>query len=80
LLGIRPHALVVASLAILIDIVMMIFWLNLGRLVVVTAIHGVVLAAWLFVVNAAWVREAADRYAQRLFEALDVIESGNSRP
>lgn len=40
-----------------------------------TIFHLLALCAWIFVVTPAWVREAGEVYADRLFEAMDTLGS-----
>ena len=76
LLGVKPYALAVLVICLVADVPLVIVGLPGGasnRLLtgLVLAVHGVALLGWLAQVRSAWVREAADDYATRLFAALD---------
>jgi hypothetical protein len=71
LLGIKWLAVLLAALCLCGDVLLGVFGkVSLGHWVV-GGVQVVALAAWLFVVNDSWVRQAADTYTDRLFEALD---------
>ena len=71
LLGLKRIAVPLAALCLCGDVLLGVFGtLSIGHWVA-GGVQLFVLAAWLFIVNDAWVRQAADTYTLRLFEALD---------
>ncbi len=71
MLALRPYAVGVIGLAAVIDYYV---WTQKGAAAgwaVVVVAHAVLLGCWLCFVRESWVRQAADTYAERLFEALD---------
>lgn len=74
LLGIKPYGISVAITSLAIDIFIAVRSSMTTPLIVTVIIHLCLLAVWIVIVKATWVREAADRYADRLFEALDAFD------
>ncbi|MEV5692212.1 hypothetical protein [Micromonospora globbae] len=72
LLGVKPLALIVLTASFAADTVIYLHDKLTAPLVVIGALHLGLAAVWLFFIRAAWVRQAADTYAERLFEALDL--------
>ncbi|MEU4473873.1 hypothetical protein [Micromonospora sp. NPDC023888] len=72
LLGVKPLALVVLTSSVAADAVIYFRDGLTGPLVTVGGLHLGLAAAWLFFIRPTWVRQAAETYAERLLEALDV--------
>ena len=73
MLGLKPIALALISVGLFADLI---YWRSNGpsaQLWIVVVVHGVLAALWLAFVRAPWVLQAANTYAERLFEALDQI-------
>ncbi len=72
LLGVKPLALVVLTASLAADTVI---YLRAGLtvpLVMIGALHLGLAAVWLLFIRPPWVRQTAETYAERLFEALDL--------
>ncbi|MEU7944144.1 hypothetical protein AB0C50_05630 [Micromonospora taraxaci] len=72
LLGVKPLALVVLTASVAADAVIYLRDGLAGPLVVVAGLHVGLATVWLFFIRPAWVRQAAETYAERLLEALDL--------
>jgi hypothetical protein len=72
LLGVKPPALVALSVSAVADAVIYLRDGLSDLLVVVAGLHLCLAAVWLFFIRPAWVRQAAETYAERLLEALDL--------
>ncbi|MEV0006090.1 hypothetical protein AB0H28_27930 [Micromonospora sp. NPDC050980] len=72
LLGIKPLTLGVLMASAAADAVIYLHDGLTSPLVVVGGLHLSLVAAWLFFIRPAWVRQAAETYAERLLEALDL--------
>jgi hypothetical protein len=71
MLALRPYAVGAIGLAAAIDYyVFTQKGISVGLAVVIGA-HAILLGCWLCFVRESWVRQAANTYAERLFEALD---------
>jgi hypothetical protein len=73
LLGVKVYGIFIAIIGVMIDVI--IFWRsNLSNaLILIVILHVVQLASWWLIVRETWVKESADKYAERLFEALDAL-------
>lgn len=72
LLGVKPLALVVLAASLAADTVIYLRDGLTAPLVVVGGLHLGLAAIWLLFIRPTWVRQAAETYAERLFEALDL--------
>ncbi|MGN9811993.1 hypothetical protein ACTMSW_21875 [Micromonospora sp. BQ11] len=72
LLGVKPLALVVLTASVAADAAIYLRDGLTGPLVVVGGLHLALVAVWFFFIRPAWVRQAAETYAERLLEALDL--------
>ncbi|SRR6266496_2822005 len=81
LLALKPVGLAIVVASMLVDIVTVIWRPITVEILVAGAIHAVILAIWLLVINETWVLEAGEIYAERLFEGLEKLDiaspSGN---
>ncbi|WP_433051715.1 hypothetical protein [Dactylosporangium sp. CS-033363] len=77
MLALRPYALVIVGVAAAIDYYAWNSNGTSGAWWLVVAAHAVLLGMWLFFVREYWVRQTADTYAERLFEALDLMATSN---
>lgn len=78
LLGMKPYGIFVAAGSLAVDLLIGISGPITVALIAATTIHVSLLGVWITVVNPTWVREAADRYADRLFEALDALDDSET--
>jgi hypothetical protein len=72
-LGLRPFAIAVASV-VLVSSAILIAAAEPGRFVLAAISGAVALLFWTHFVTADWVKLAADRYADRLFDGLTLLE------
>jgi flagellar biosynthesis protein FliQ len=75
LLGLKPIGLALVSACLVIDIAIAVFGTTSVQLAVTAGIQLLVLLMWLVIVNATWVFEAGVTYAERLFEALEKLDT-----
>jgi hypothetical protein len=79
LLGLKPIGLTLVSVCLVIDIAVAVFGAISVQLAVTAGIQLLVLLMWLVFVNATWVFEAGQTYAERLFEALEKLDTAPKR-
>jgi hypothetical protein len=72
-LGLRPVALVVATVVLAASAVLLAVLGAGWNFVLAAGVSGLALLAWDFLVTPDWVRAAADLYAQRLMEAIESL-------
>lgn len=71
LLALKPIAIAILALAIASDVIAILLSSDSLRFAVLLGIHVIFVGAWIIFVKEPWVRQVADAYANRLFEALD---------
>lgn len=84
-LGLRPFALVIAGIALLISVGVLIWghgdqaarWTRWG---ISAAISSISIFYWWRIVTPEWVRRPAELYADRLIEAVEALRAAEARP
>lgn len=71
LAALKPLAIAILIVAVAIDLVALAISGEAESYLILVSVHALLLVAWVFAVNKPWVRQVADAYAARLFEALD---------
>lgn len=74
LLGLKPIGITLSLLALVADIFIGIKLNLVLESVIIGIVHLSVLLIWVIAIDEDWVREVADRYANRLLEAMDELD------
>lgn len=84
-LGLRPFALIIAGLALVLSLALLVWghgdqaerWVRWG---IAAAISAASILYWWRIVTPEWVRRPAELYADRLLEAVEALRAGEPRP
>lgn len=75
LLGLRRVSLMLIGLSLVADVVAFIARVDVVQVLVALAVQLALATAWIFVVNSDWVKDAGESYAERLFDALETLQT-----
>jgi hypothetical protein len=80
-LGIRPYAFALAVACVIVGgVAVAVRSADWQQWAVSIAVGLAAIAYWIFLVKPGWVREAAETYADRLLETVDVLDQESSSP